>query len=93
MCDSTYARESDPHIPGHHQADIDSVDAASLARACLRDLSGVFMAIKKLSEEHTTIHTLAGIGLYLADDWANLVCEELNAELDSLRSVKNEATA
>lgn len=69
---------------------ISAVDATALAQSCFNDLSSVFVAIKTLSDEHTTIHALAGIGQYLADDWGNLNdCEreELEGELASLRAI------
>lgn len=76
---------------------IAAVDVTSLAKSCFYDLSGVFEAIEKLSDEHTTVHALAGIGKYLADDWGNLNdCEReaLEGELASLRAIKTEgATA
>ncbi len=75
---------------------ISAVDATSLAKSCFYDQSGVFEAIRKLADEHTTIHALAGIGKYLDDDWGNLNdCEreELEGELASLRALKTEGAA
>lgn len=47
-------------------------DVSSLGRSTFADLAGLFNAIKELSREGSTVHRLAGIGAYLADDWANL---------------------
>lgn len=62
-------------------------ETSSLTRESLHDLARLFMAIKAISDEHSTVHALAGIGQYLADDRANLHAlqiEELDAELASL---------
>ena len=71
-------------------------DTSSLARESLRDLSQLFTAIKAISEEHSTVHALAGIGQYLADDRINLndlQREELDAQLASLYPIHSEGVA
>ena len=71
-------------------------ETSSLTRESLHDLARLFMAIKAISDEHSTVHALAGIGQYLADDRTNLYalqCEELDAELASLRPIHTKGVA
>ncbi len=70
---------------------ISAVDTASLAKSCFYDLAEMFEAIKKLSDEHSTVHALAGIGKYLADDWGGMhdrQREQLASEIEPLRALK-----
>lgn len=71
---------------------ISAVNVTSLAASSFYDLSSLFKAIQKLSDEHTTVHGLATIGVYLTDDWGSLNdCEreQLEKELSSLRAAAN----
>lgn len=73
-----------------------AADATSLKMSCFYDLAGLFRVIKELSIEHSSAHTLAGIGEYLADDWGNLNAGEydrIKAELDSLLALRAEGAA
>lgn len=68
---------------------ISAINVTSLAASSFYDLSSLFKAIQKLSDEHTTVHGLATIGAYLTDDWGTLNdCEreQLEKELSTLRS-------
>lgn len=71
-------------------------DTSSLARESLCDLSKLFTAIMAISEEHSTVHALARIGQYLADDRINsndIQREELDAQLASLCPIHSEGVA
>jgi hypothetical protein len=54
-------------------------DVAALGQSIFEDLAGLFSAIKELSPDGSTIHRLASIGSYLADDWANMHNREREA--------------
>ncbi|MCK0507368.1 hypothetical protein [Aromatoleum anaerobium] len=47
-------------------------NATNLAYSCFADLATLFHAIADASDEHSQAAKLAKIGLYLAEDWANL---------------------
>lgn len=71
-------------------------DTSSLAGESLRELASILEAIKTLSDEHTHVHTLAGIGQDLADNRISLnefQREELDAQLASLFPIHSEGVA
>lgn len=64
-------------------------NATSLAYSCFADLATLFQAIADVSDEHSQAAKLAKIGLYLAEDWANLhdsERESLEPRMDALRA-------
>lgn len=71
-------------------------DTTSMEEECFIRLSGLFGAIKQLSDEHSTVHSLAGIGEYLADEWLDLSMSErdnLKESWNSLLAIKAEGGA
>lgn len=69
---------------------IQTYDAKHLTMKCFEDLSSLFDAIRSVSQENSTAYKLAGIGRYLADDWANTAdceLENIQALLDSVNSL------
>lgn len=68
---------------------IQTYDAKYLTMKCFADLSAIFDAIRVASKEDSTVYKLAGIGRYLADDWANTAdceLENIQALIDQLDS-------
>lgn len=49
-----------------------AVDITTVQHASISDLGALFSAIRKASDEHTEAYRLAGMGMYLADDWAGM---------------------
>ncbi|EXJ14862.1 hypothetical protein [Imhoffiella purpurea] len=59
-------------------------DLDSLTQRILGDLEALFVAVQDATDRHPKANQLAGIGKYLAQDWANLLAsnlEELQAAL------------
>ncbi len=56
-----------------------AVDGVDLAVECLKNVAGVFSAIKQMSKEGDAVHRLAGVGRYLCDDLSNTVADERDA--------------
>lgn len=61
-----------------------AIDTAELAQAGFNDLGALCRAIRNACEQHTQSYHLAGIGLYLADDWT----DTLDGELETLAALK-----
>jgi hypothetical protein len=69
----------------------DAYDSATLAASTLGDISGIFSAIKSLTEneKYSTVYKLACVGQYLSDDWGNtndVQAEYLKEKIDAYRS-------
>jgi hypothetical protein len=60
----------------------DAVDATALAQSCFNDLGDLFKAIQDLAPAGSSLHALARIGYYLADDWASLQDQRSQAFLN-----------
>jgi len=63
------------------------LNATGYGASTLFDLATMFLTIKKLAGEDSHIGKLAGIGLYLAEDWGNSMdCqrEEAQAAFDAV---------
>lgn len=74
------------------KAVVSAIDVTSMEEDCFIKLSGLFDAIKQLSDKHSTIHSLAGAGEYLADEWLDLSMSErdsLRKSWNSLKAIKN----
>lgn len=52
---------------------LEAIDLADINITCLHDLSALFSAIHSMSQDNTAIQRVAGMGAYLADDFANLI--------------------
>jgi len=65
--------------------DLDNIN--ELSSQCLTDLEGMFRAIKEFpSDKHIT--SIAGMGAYLAGDWAHLVELECSGAEESLAEIR-----
>lgn len=56
----------------------EAVDMATVQHASISDLGALFNAIRQASDEHTETYKLAGMGMYLADDWADMAADTKN---------------
>jgi hypothetical protein len=57
------------------------INAATFGASACNDLSVLFLTIRNLAGEHSQISRLAGIGLYLAEDFGNhMDCRRGEAE-------------
>ena len=61
-------------------------DTVGFCHSSLYDLGSLFKVIRDTSEKHSTAHELAGIGLYLANDWSNSIDLEREALIESHES-------
>lgn len=60
-----------------------AVDMTAVQHASISDLGALFSAIRKISDEHSEAYRLAGMGMYLADDWAEMA-ENSKSDLVSM---------
>ena len=67
---------------------ISAIDQTALSHSILNDLSSLFTAIRKNTDRSDLNHNLAGIGQYLADEWATLL-DRQSEELNALMEVKS----
>jgi len=51
------------------------LDMTTAQHASISDLGVLFSAIRKATDEHSEAHKLAGMGMYLADDWAEMAAD------------------
>ena len=65
-----------------------AIDTAELAQAGFNELGALCQAIRRACDKQTNPYHLAGIGLYLADEWINT----LDGELDALRALRQPQT-
>lgn len=56
----------------------EAVDMATVQHASISDLGVLFSAIRKVSDEQTDAYRLAGMGMYLADDWSEMAEDAKN---------------
>ncbi len=56
----------------------EAVNMATVQHASISDLGSLFSAIRKVSDEHSEAFKLAGMGMYLADDWAEMAADAKN---------------
>ena len=61
-----------------------AIDTAELAQVGFNELGALCQAIRRACDKHANPYHLAGIGLYLADDWTNT----LDGELEALRAIR-----
>jgi len=52
-----------------------AVDMTDVQHASISELGVLFSAIRKASDEHTEAYRLAGMGMCLADDWAEMAVD------------------
>jgi len=53
----------------------EALDMTTVQHASISDLGALFSAIRKTTDEHSEAHKLAGMGMYLADDWAEIAMD------------------
>jgi hypothetical protein len=61
-----------------------AMDTITLAQSGFNDLSVLCQVTRSTCDQHTNPYHLAGIGLYLADDWINT----LDGELEVLKAIR-----
>ena len=61
-----------------------AIDTTELAQVGFNELGALCQAIRHTSDQHANPYHLAGIGLYLADEW----CDTLDGELDALKTIR-----
>ena len=61
-----------------------AIDTTELAQVGFNELGALCQAIRHSSDQHANPYHLAGIGLYLADEW----CDTLDGELDALKIIR-----
>jgi hypothetical protein len=61
-----------------------AIDTTELAQAGFNELGALCQAIRHTSDKHTNPYHLAGIGLYLADEWV----DTLNGELEAIKAIR-----
>ncbi|MES9863932.1 MAG: hypothetical protein ABW157_01215 [Candidatus Thiodiazotropha sp. LLP2] len=61
-----------------------TIDTTELAQAGFNELGALCQAIRRACDKHANPYQLAGIGLYLADDWINT----LDGELEVLKAIR-----
>ena len=65
-----------------------AIDTAELAQTGFKDLGVLCQAIRDACDQQTNPYHLAGIGLYMADEWVNT----LDGELEALRALRQPQT-
>tara|TARA_R110002074_G_scaffold402332_1_gene607508 strand:+ start:15518 stop:15751 length:234 start_codon:yes stop_codon:yes gene_type:complete len=60
-----------------------AIDITDVQQSSIADLGALFSAIRKISDEHSEAYKLAGMGMYLADDWAEMA-ENSKSDLVSM---------
>jgi hypothetical protein len=61
-----------------------AIDTTELAQTGFNELGALCQAIRHTCDQHTNPYHLAGIGLYLADEWV----DTLNGELEVLKTIR-----
>jgi hypothetical protein len=61
-----------------------AIDTTELAQAGFNELGALCQAIRHASDQHTNPYHLAGIGLYLADEWV----DTLNGEIEAIKAIR-----
>jgi hypothetical protein len=61
-----------------------AIDTTELAQAGFNELGALCQAIRHTCDQHTNPYHLAGIGLYLADEWS----DTLDGELEVLKTIR-----
>ena len=59
-------------------------DTTALAQSGFSDLGALCQAIRCVCDQHTNPYQLAGIGLYLADEWI----DTLDGELEAIKAIR-----
>lgn len=80
-----------PQVTTIH-AVMQAVDTASTAQDMFAKMSGLFGAIMKISDEYSTIRSVAETGQYLAEDFGNFndcIREEWQRKLDALKAASS----
>jgi hypothetical protein len=61
-----------------------AIDITELAQAGFNELGALCQAIRHASDQHTNPYHLAGIGLFLADEWV----DTLSGELEAIKAIR-----
>jgi hypothetical protein len=61
-----------------------AIDTTELAQTGFNELGALCQAIRHTCDQHTNPYHLAGIGLYLADEWS----DTLDGELETLKALR-----
>ena len=61
-----------------------AIDTTELAQTGFNELGALCQAIRHTCDQHTNPYHLAGIGLYLADEWI----DTLDGELEAIKAIR-----
>ena len=61
-----------------------AIDTTELAQTGFNELGALCQAIRHTCDQHTNPYHLAGIGLYLADEWV----DTLDGELEAIKAIR-----
>lgn len=84
-------KTDNPLVRAAWKSVISAHNAADLAYSCFSNLETIFKAIADASDERSQAAKLAGIGAYLAADWANThdcAREELESHITALNAAR-----